>query len=54
MGEMLDGLMAWQFATATTDSRGRRLVSLRTDVPVDTMIHAVRSGAGVAVDAEAA
>lgn len=42
-----DGLVSWTFAVAETDARGRRHVALRSDVGVETMIHAVRVGAGM-------
>lgn len=42
---ILDGLLAWQFATASQTSNGRRIVGLRTDVDAETMINAVRQGA---------
>lgn len=43
-----DGLLAWMFAVASTDARGRRRVELRGDIEVDVMVHAVRTGVGAA------
>lgn len=41
---ILDGLLAWQFATASTTADGRRVVNLRSDIDVETMIHTIRQG----------
>jgi hypothetical protein len=43
---IIDGLVAWQFATATVDAAGKRRASLREDVDIEEMLHAVRIGAG--------
>lgn len=40
---ILDGLITWQMASASTDAAGRRRTELRSDVPVETMIQAVKT-----------
>jgi len=40
---ILDGLITWQMASASTDAAGRRRTTLRSDVPVETMVQAVRT-----------
>lgn len=41
---ILDGLLAWQFAAARTTAAGSRVVNLRSDIDVETMIHTIRQG----------
>lgn len=40
---ILDGLIVWQMASASTDAAGRRRTELRGDVAVETMIQAVKT-----------
>lgn len=40
-GGILDGLLAWNFAQATTTANGRRIVTLRSDVDVEQMIQQI-------------
>ncbi len=40
---ILDGLLAWQFATASTTTDGRRTVTLRSDVDLETMLQAIKT-----------
>lgn len=41
--EILDGLITWEMARASTDAASRRRTELRADVPVETMIQAVKT-----------
>jgi hypothetical protein len=40
---ILDGLITWQMASASTDAAGRRRTELRSDVSVETMIQAIKT-----------
>lgn len=47
-GGILDGLVAWEFARSRNTVDNRRIVTLRTDVDIETMINAVRSAVAAA------
>lgn len=40
---ILDGLLAWQFATASSTANGRRIVALRSDIDVEDMIKHIKT-----------
>lgn len=40
---ILDGLLKWQFATASSTANGRRIVTMRSDIDIETMIQAIKT-----------